>query len=244
MTKAVATEPLDHPHDGRPHRVYFAVTNHCNRACPWCSTFSSPLGNTWITLPQVLAALPPNGPFEAQLEGGEPTLHPHLTGIAAALRATGRCGLLVLCTNGVVLPRTGDALAEWMERLGEPLLVKLSINHYLLQHDPGLPELARLLREVLATMDKQRGGERRVIFNVRRRKGVAADDAAVTAAVSAACLGTDANDFFLQRYGRAAIETEWELPWLAGHDFRLVNPDGRVWDTDLLQRSAAMEHLP
>jgi hypothetical protein len=229
----------DHPYAGRPHRVYFALTNHCNRACPWCSTFSSPAGDTWITPPQVLAALPTSGRFEAQLEGGEPTLHPALHAIAAALRGTGRCAQLVLCTNGVVLPRSASTLADWLAPLGEPLLVKLSINHYLLAHDPGLIDLAHLLREVLDAM----GGERQVIFNVRRRQGTADNDSAVAAAVAAAGLADIANVFFLQRYGRAAGEAAWEPPWLAGHDFRLVNPDGRQWGTDLIGRSQGMGRL-
>ena len=42
---------------------------------------------------------------------------------------------LVLCTNGVVLPRT-LAKRAWIDRLGTPLTLKLSLNHHLLEHDP------------------------------------------------------------------------------------------------------------
>ena len=35
-----------------------------------------------------------------------------------------------------------------------------------------------------------------------------------------------------------------EPPLLAGTDFRLVNPDGSQWGTDLVARSEAMGRLP
>src|SRR4029077_9896028 len=97
--------PHDHPFPGRTHRVYVALTNHCNRACPWCSTYSSPAGNTWITWAQLAASLPAAGHFDVQLEGGEPTLHPAFWEFVQRLRSEPRCNKLILCTNGVVMPR-------------------------------------------------------------------------------------------------------------------------------------------
>jgi hypothetical protein len=120
------------------------------------------------------------------------------------------------------------------------LLVKLSINHYLMEHDPGLLELALAVGDTLERL----GGDREVVYNVRLRRGYADDDRAVAEAVERAGLGDRANVFFLQRYGMASDETAWDAPFLAGHDFRLVNPDGREFGTDLLARSAAMGRLP
>src|SRR5208283_4271870 len=68
--------PLDHPTPERPFRLYVALTNHCNRSCPWCSTCSSPRGSTWLRVADYEASLPRVRPFQVQLEGGEPTLHP------------------------------------------------------------------------------------------------------------------------------------------------------------------------
>ena len=62
--------PLDHPTPDRPHRVYVALTNHCNRSCPWCSTCSSPRGGTWLSPADYAARFPAAGPFQVQLEGG------------------------------------------------------------------------------------------------------------------------------------------------------------------------------
>lgn len=235
----MSAAPHDHPYPGRRHRVYVALTNHCNRACPWCSTWSSPAGRTWITREQLSASLPAEGEFEVQLEGGEPTMHPEFWEFVARLRAEPRCRKLILCTNGVVLPRRAEKLRAWLERLGAPLLIKLSINHHLIEHDPGLLQLAAAVGDALANL----GGEREVVYNVRLRRGYDDDDRAVAAAVTQAALGARANVFFLQRYGMASDESDWDAPFLAGHNFRMVNPDGTVFGPDLVARSEAMGRL-
>ncbi len=231
--------PHDHPYPGRTHRVYVALTNHCNRACPWCSTYSSPAGNAWINWEQLAASLPVEGAFDVQLEGGEPTVHPEFRDFVARLRADPRCGKLILCTNGVVMPRRADKLRAWLARLGAPLLVKLSINQYLMAHDSGLLALASDMHEALVEL----GGEREVVYNVRLRRGYDDDDRAVAAAVTEAGLQSRANVFYLQRYGLASGEQGWEEPFLAGENFRMVNPDGRMFGTDLKARSAGMGGL-
>lgn len=230
--------PLDHPTPERPHRVYVALTNHCNRVCPWCSTCSSPRGSTWLTPADFLAALP-DGPFQVQLEGGEPTVHPEFWEFVRLARGHPRCTHLVLCTNGVVLPRSRERLRVWLERLGVPLTVKLSINHHLLDHDCGLIELAVLVRDLFTEM----GGGRLLVINVRLRRGYEEDDRLVREAVEAAGLLPHANVFFLQRYGFASDEADWEPPAPVWDNFRLVNPDGRVYGPDLIARSEGMRRL-
>ena len=59
--------PLDSPSTDRPHRVYVAL-KIVNRACPWCSTCSSPAGRSWLTTEQFLEALPGDGAFQVQLK--------------------------------------------------------------------------------------------------------------------------------------------------------------------------------
>jgi organic radical activating enzyme len=231
--------PLDHPTPDRPWRVYVALTNHCNRACPWCSTCSSPHGRTHLTPEQYTACFPAAGPFQVQLEGGEPTVHPQFWDFVRLAREHPRCTRLVLCTNGVVLPRSPGKLRPWVERLGEPLTVKLSINHHLLDHDPGLIPLAVLLRDLFA----QLGGDRLLVLNVRLRRGREDDDRRVREAVERAGLLPHANVFFLQRYGFAADELDWELPAPVWDRFTLVNPDGRLYGPDLLARSEGMRAL-
>jgi hypothetical protein len=232
--------PLDHPTPDRPHRVYFALTNHCNRSCPWCSTCSSPRGSTWLTPAAFVARFPAAGPFQVQLEGGEPTVHPQFWEFVRLAREHPRCTQLVLCTNGVVLPRQRDRLRAWLERLGTPLTLKLSVNHHLLDHDGGLIGLAVLARDLMAEL----GGERLLVLNVRQRRGYEDDDRRVREVVAAAGLLPHANVFFLQRYGFASDEESWDPPAPVWHAFTLVNPDGSAHGPDLLARSEGMRLLP
>ena len=232
--------PLDHPTPARPHRVYATLTNHCNRACPWCSTCSSPAGGTFLSLEAFERALPPEGFFEVQLEGGEPTVHPRFWDFVAACRSNARCTRMVLCTNGVVLPRQRGRLAAWLVCLGAPLTVKLSYNHHLHDEDPGLLALAVEVRDLL----RELGGDRSFVLNVRVRTDVDDGDRPVVERVRAAGLLDEANVFPLQRYGFAADEEAWAPPFLVGHDFRFVNPDGAVFGPDLVARSEAMRRLP
>jgi hypothetical protein len=233
--------PLDHPQPGRPFRLYAALTNHCNRACPWCSTCSAPAGDVFLEparLAGLLASLG-DGPYELQLEGGEPTTHPAFWSFVSRARADLRCARLILCTNGVVLPRSPARLRAWVERLGAPLTLKLSVNHHLLGRDPGLIGLCVMLRDVFEAL----GGNRLLVLNVRRRRGAPEDDAWVMEAVRAAGLEAMANDFFLQRYGFAVGEAAWDPPFAVADRFVLVNPDGTTHGTDLFGRSEAMRAL-
>ncbi|MCA9538671.1 MAG: hypothetical protein KC620_07265, partial [Myxococcales bacterium] len=228
-----AQQNHDAPVAGRPHRVYVAVTNACNRACPWCSTFSSPERRTWLSLDAFAAALPAEGDFELQLEGGEPTLHPELHRFIDLARATGRCRHSILCTNGVRLPRRPDALRAWLARWPRPLTIKVSANHHLIERD------ATHLDRLRALADVAPGEGVEVVINLRRRRAGDGDQW-VRAAVEAAGLMPLTNDFFLQRYGLAADDDTLDPPYLAGTDFTLINPDGAAFGTDLVARSDAM----
>lgn len=231
--------PLDHPTPERPHRVYVAVTNRCNRRCPWCSTCSTPEGRTFLGLAEYRASFPREGRFQIQLEGGEPTLHPRFIELVRIARAEPRCDHVVVCTNGVLVPRSPAALRAWLQGLGAPFTMKLSVNHHLLAHDPGLLPLCVAVRDALAEM----GGDRLLVVNVRLRRGVEDDDRAVRDAVAGSGLGEHANVFFLQAYGFAATEAEWDPPRPVSDRFTLVNPDGRILGPDLIARSEAMRRL-
>lgn len=238
---AAPTVPLDHPSPTRAHRVYVALTNHCNRSCPWCSTYSSPAGSTFLPEERLAAALPTREPYELQLEGGEPMLHPSFWRFVEAVRADPRCRRLVVATNGTCLPRDPTRLDATLARLGHPLTIKLSYNHHLRDHDPGLLALAVLLR---ARLGVDPDGRDLFVLNVRLRRGAPDDDADLRRDVEAAGLGDCANVFFLERYGLAADRTDWQAPMPVWGDFRLINPDGSAHGTDLVARSEAMGALP
>jgi hypothetical protein len=232
-------KPLDHPTPDRPHRIYFALTNHCNRACPWCSTCSSPKGGTWLSIEDYVAGLPKDGYFQVQLEGGEPTIHPKFFEFVRIAREHPRCTHLVVCTNGVVLPKQPERLRTWLSQLGTPLTIKLSVNHHLLDEDPTLIPLAVHLRDLMHEL----GDERLFLVNVRLRRGVEDDDRRVRETIEQAGLLPHSNVFFLQRYGFASDEETWSPPAPVSSNFTLVNPDGRLYGPDLVKRSEAMRVL-
>jgi organic radical activating enzyme len=238
------TLPRDRPSETRPHRVYVATTNHCNRSCPWCSTYSSPSGSTWISVADYRASFPSSGPFEVQLEGGEPTLHPEFFELVRVARAQESCSRVVVVTNGVVLPREREQLREWLLELGSPLTIKLSVNHHLLARDHGLLQLATEMHEVMRELCGELGEDRELVLNVRLRPDAPGRDAWVTDAVRDAGLIDLANVFFLQAYGFASGRYGWDLPFLVGDNFTLVTPDGRTHGPDLIARSEAMRVLP
>jgi len=231
--------PRDRPSDARPHRVYVATTNHCNRECPWCSTCSSPRGGTWLSVDAYLACFPREGAFEVQLEGGEPTIHPEFFTLVELARANSRCARVVVVSNGVVLPRAPDPLRAWLARLGAPLTFKLSVNHHLLGRDRDLLELAAAIRDAFEQLE----GERELVLNVRLRPDAPGQDQWVRDAVRDAGLLALANVFHLQAYGFAS-ERGWETPFVVGTNFTLVNPDGTTHGPDLIGRSEAMRVLP
>jgi MoaA/NifB/PqqE/SkfB family radical SAM enzyme len=231
--------PLDHPTVDRPHRVYVAVTNRCNRRCPWCSTCSTPEGRTFLDLDAYRASFPAEGRFQIQLEGGEPTIHPRFVQLVRIAREEPRCDRVVVCTNGVLVPRSRLALRDWLQSLEAPLTLKVSVNHHLIAHDPGLIALCVAVRDTLAEL----GGDRLLVVNVRLRRGAEDNDRAVSDAVERAGLGPHANVFVLQAYGFAAAEVGWEPPRPVSDRFTLVNPDGRSLGPDLIARSEAMRGL-
>jgi len=187
-----------------------------------------------------LEALPTEGDFEIQLEGGEPTTHPEFDQFVRTARSLSGMRRLIVCTNGVLLPRNRPALLDWLNRLGQPCTLKLSFNQFLYRHDRNLLELAVMVKDVFESL----GGDRLLVLNVRLRPSRTDEEAWIRAAVEKAGLTSCANVFYLQRYGFAADEQDWEPPVLAGHNFRLVNADGCVFDDDLVARSEAMRHLP
>jgi hypothetical protein len=176
---------------------------------------------------------------EIQLEGGEPTLHPQFEEFIRLAQGHGDCRRLIVCTNGSVLPRDKTGLRGWLEGLGEDCVLKLSVNHHLLDRDAGLLQLAKSARDIMEEM----GGRRMLVVNVRVRKGVEDDDAQVVEAVRDAGLLPHANIFHLRRYGLASHQHDWEPPVWAGYNFTMVNPDGRLFGPDFVASSEAMREL-
>lgn len=145
---------------------------------------------------------------------------------------------MVLCTNGVLFPRRAEKLHTFLEKLGQPLLIKLSVNHHLLERDPGLLDLACGIRHYCETHP-----ECRLVLNVRRRKDANDEDQWILHDLEQKHLLDISNDFFLQRYGLASDESAWDLPFVVHDQFTMINPDGEIFAGDLISRSEAMGSL-
>ncbi len=244
----------DSPYEGRPHRYYFAITNDCNRACPWCSTYSSPGKKTYLLKEKFIHLLPKEGSFEIQFEGGEPTLHPDLFWMIKQSRETRRCNRVVLCTNGVVFPflyrnnridnkKSKSSLKNYFLKMGHPLTIKLSLNHHLYEHDKLIFEKAKLVVDVFE--DLRAIGDFKIILNVRRRNNRKYNyDKLILEHLSHYALEPYTNIFFLQAYGKNKNNKLAEKPFLVGYNFTLFNPDGKSFGNDLISRSEAMKELP
>lgn len=231
--------PRDYPSTNRSHRIYVALTNHCNRSCPWCSMYSSPAGTKFLSEEKFCSIISQDSRFELQLEGGEPTVHPLFWRFVELGRDNSNCERIIICTNGTKIPRDKEKLRTWLARLGKPLTIKVSVNHYLIDNDPGLIDLCKLLVEEFPLEDK----ENILVLNVRLRKGIENDDLAVRQIIEKANLLAWSNMFFLQRYGLAKNQQSWGEPFAVADNFRLINPDGRDFGIDLFARSEAMEKL-
>lgn len=244
----------DYPYEGRPHRYYFAITTDCNRACPWCSTYSRPGKKTYLSREKFIDLLPKEGLFEIQFEGGEPTLHPDLLWMVQQSHRTRRCHRIVLCTNGVLIPfkykngqidfdKSKISLKDYFLKFGSPLTIKLSLNHHLFEHDALLFEKARIIVDIIE--DLKAAGAFKIILNVRRRNNIKYNyDNQILEQLSNHELEPYANIFFLQAYGKNKDNTRAEKPFLVGYNFTLFNPDGKSFGNDLISRSEAMKELP
>ncbi len=240
---------LDAPFKGRDYRLYVAITNRCNRNCPFCSTYSTPEGTAFITLAQVIAHVPHEGKYQVQLEGGEPFLHPDILDFATHFSRDERCTKVIISTNGTLFPfkisngaidkeASRLALRSFFSHFPAHMTLKVSLNHHLLGHDPLLFVKAAFLHECT------KGTGIDLVFNLRRRNDSACNqDEALERAVDGHGLRGATNSFFLQRYGRNSHDEAAEPPYIVGTNWCAVNPDGSAWGIDLIGRSEAMRRL-
>lgn len=226
-------------------RYYFALTTKCNRECPFCSCYSGPTKRTFLSLKSFEEILPKGDEFEVQFEGGEPLLHPDLMKMVEIARNTGCCLKITLCTNGVLLPDNAELLINYFRTFGEPFVLKLSINSYLIEIDPKHLEKAELIRDAFEELKKM--GRYSLVFNVRRNKKPLSidDDQWLVDELERRGLAKISNIFFYQRYGRAGSREELEPPFIIKNpvEFYLINPDGTNHGTDLIERAQAMGRL-
>lgn len=222
-------------------RYYLPITNHCNRACEYCCVYSSPAKKTFMSFEWIKEFFDKiNAPYEIQLEGGEPTIHPRYDNIFNYFYDSPNCVKIVLTTNGTSFSKISN-LREYFEHYNKKeFIIKPSINEYLIKKDPKLLDTYETLVDSVKVFKNIQ-----IIFNVRRRKGVQNDDQWLVDELEKRNLLSISNIFFFQRYGLAKDMEEYDEPFIICNpvDFHLMTPDGKDFGMDMIARSEYMKGL-
>lgn len=236
-------------------RYYFALTNFCNRACPLCSCHSDPYKTTFLSDSQFYAFL--TQPYEIQLEGGEPLLHPNFYAYVKYVEADPLCQRVILCTNGDRIPwkfhegkpspQTPASLSNWLSLFAaKPFTLKPSINQYLVDRDTHLLSKLQALKEVFEQVFPNRETHQ-LVFDVRVNCNKEGQQLAEPFLAQAESLGLleDAAVYSYQKYGKAEAEEGLAKPFIIANpvQFELVSPDGETFGMDLEARANWMKKM-
>lgn len=238
-------------------RYYFALTNFCNRSCELCSCHSDPSRSTNLTFEQFVEITQQHKEYEAQLEGGEPTIHPDFEKMVDYLVNDPLCKKIILCTNAVLMPivkRDGivyqeesmNKMKNWLNKfIKKPFVLKPSINSHLINHSTVHMEKMQLIKDAFIEMPFEEGSQ--LVYNVRRIPKPMTEDGEqwITDKLKEINLYEFCNDFEYQRYGKAKDEDSLALPYIVSNPvkFYLIAPDGKNFGTDLIERANYMENM-
>lgn len=179
-------------------------------------------------------------PYEIQLEGGEPTIHPEYNKILNYFYHSPNCVKIVLTTNGTSFSTDVNVLRSYFENYTEKeFIIKPSINEYLIRKDKNLLETYQNLVNITKDFPNIK-----IIFNVRKRKNNTNDQELVDELIKRN-LHEYSNIFFYQKYGKARKMEEYEEPFIIENpvDFHLMTPDGHDFGMDMIGRSEYMKNL-
>lgn len=223
-------------------RFYLAITNNCNRSCEFCSMFSRPGLQSFMSLAWIKEKLDTEKwGFEVQLEGGEPCIHPEFVSIIRYLNEHPYCIKIILTTNASTLPWKEADLIDWFKLFDKPFVIKPSINHHLIKRDKHLFYKCQNMKKAIKYFTNGQ-----LILNVRlRRSAETNDDKWIVDELNKRNLLDCSNVFYIQRYGFAAEDEKYELPFVIENplDFYLYSPDGKNFGQDLIARSEHMKKL-
>ncbi len=240
-------------------RYYFALTNFCNRSCELCSCHSNPSKTTNLSMNQFIEIIQqnPNQEYEAQLEGGEPTIHPNFQEMVQYIINDPLCKKVILCTNAVTMPivlKNGEVLEEesihqmmyWLSQFKNKIFIlKPSINSHLIKHSKLHLKKMKIIQKAFEKINFLKGSQ--LIYNVRRIPKPLTKDGEdwIIQDLKNLEIYHLCNDFEYQRYGLAKNETDLKLPYIVENPitFFLIAPDGKNFGMDLIARADYMETM-
>ncbi|MGO1383424.1 MAG: GTP 3',8-cyclase MoaA [Arachnia sp.] len=104
---------------GRVHRdLRISLTDHCNLRCTYCMPAEGVPWlprNTLLSAPELMRIVEiavAEGVTEVRLTGGEPLLRPDVVDIIAAINSIENAPEISITTNGIMLPRLSQRLAD------------------------------------------------------------------------------------------------------------------------------------
>lgn len=238
-------------------RYYFALTNFCNRSCELCSCHSDPTRTTNLSFEKFIEIVTSNKEYEAQLEGGEPTIHPDFDKMVEYLVNDPLCQKIILCTNAVTMPilKRGGTLFEeesiekmsvWLNKfIKKPFVLKPSVNSHLIKHSTIHMEKMKIIQLAFEKMNFLEGSQ--LIYNVRRIPKPMTPDGEqwITDLLKKMEIYHLCNDFEYQRYGKGKDEEALSPPYVISNpvNFFLIAPDGKNFGMDLIKRADYMENM-
>lgn len=238
--------------ENQPKRFYFALTNFCNRSCELCSCHSDPTKSTFIPFNKFKEILNCGQPYEAQLEGGEPLLHPEFWNMIDFLNEDEMCKRINLCTNAVLIDWNMDSegninkesVKEWLLKFNKkPFLLKPSVNSHLIKRDVNHLNKMVTLREVFENISWKEGSF--LQYNIRRDPRRKYHEKWITEIMKNLRLDDISNDFLFQRIGRGEECEDLVRPYIIPDhvDFELISPDGKFFNFDLIERAKHMKNM-
>lgn len=238
-------------------RYYFALTNLCNRACELCSCHSDPYHKTNLPFEKFVEIVSSGEEYEAQLEGGEPTIHPDFDKIVSYLISDSLCKKIIVCTNAVLIPifkeknkiikdKSINKIKDWLLKFKQkPFILKPSINSHLIKHSSIHMEKMVLIKKAFDEIDFLPGSQ--LIYNVRRLPIPITKDgeAWLVEELKEKNIYHLCNDFEYQRYGKGGEEKALALPYIIENpiNFFLISPDGKNFGKDLIARANHMGEM-
>lgn len=210
-------------------RLYINLTNHCDANCPFCCMYSESTKHTFMSIKTFEDIIKShNKPFELQLEGGEPMLHPLIYEFIHLAIKTNRCKKVIILTNGLSLDKHIKKLKKCCQNYKLPFLIKISYNYWLESCDKKL--LIKIKNWIRNYEDEYFS----FLINCRLRH----EDEKIKNELLKTKLESHANIFYLQSYGKNK-NTDYEKPIIIQNigDWFVYACDGKKFDKDLIARS-------
>lgn len=116
--------------------IHFYITDHCSTSCPFCGMTSGPLNNRFIDVKKISQILDLTVSSSCanvvRMIGGEPLVHPKFEELLKIFVMDTRIDEVEIITNGIGLDKKLPFISEMSKTYGKRILVRLSINYWLL----------------------------------------------------------------------------------------------------------------